>query len=64
MEDFEAGNELLQREISPTISVKEAHQNSIESIAAHPEGKEVATGSHDHLIKIWEVETGKQLLQF
>jgi len=46
MEDYEAGNKLLEREISPTVSIKE-----------------VATGSHDHLIKIWEVQTGKQLLQ-
>jgi WD40 repeat protein len=51
--------ELIGEQISPVTSILPAHLNSIETIAAKPDGKELATGSHDHTIKIWDPETGK-----
>lgn len=65
MEDYtqETGDDLVKNQIPAAVHIKDAHLNSIESIAAHPDGREIASGSHDHMIKIWEVETGKQQTQ-
>lgn len=37
-----------------------AHNNSIESIAAHPSHQHFASGSHDKTIKIWDVGKFKE----
>lgn len=36
------------------------HKCSIESIAFNPDGKILATGSNDNLVRLWDVSTGKQ----
>ena len=36
------------------------HKCSIESIAFSPDGKLLATGSNDNLVRLWDVSTGKQ----
>ena len=38
-----------------------AHTDSINSISISPDGKLLASGSHDSKIKLWEINTGKQL---
>ncbi len=37
------------------------HKCSIESIAFSPNGKILATGSNDNLVRLWDVSTGKQV---
>ena len=51
--------EVIGDQVLPSTSIAAAHLNSIESIAARPDGIEVATGSHDHTIKLWDVEEAK-----
>lgn len=40
---------------------KNAHTGSVISVAYHPNGKEIATGSTDRQIKIWDIESGRYL---
>ena len=51
--------EMMGEQVDPTATVQPAHLNSIETIAAKPDGREVATGSHDHTVKLWDVEEAK-----
>lgn len=39
--------------------VLKGHELAITAIAFRPDGKEVATGSYDKTVRIWDVETGK-----
>jgi WD40 repeat protein len=50
----------MKNQLSPIILNKKAHNNSIESAAVHPNFKTLATGSHDHSIKLWDVQTFKE----
>ena len=47
-------------QITPFKVNNRAHSNSIESLAAHPDQKTFATGSHDKSIKIWDAVTFKE----
>lgn len=40
------------------------HKSIIRTIAVHPLGKYLASGSDDHTVKIWEVSTGRCLRSF
>lgn len=44
--------------LDPLLTSLAGHSDSVSSIAISPDGKRVITGSSDHLVKIWEVETG------
>jgi hypothetical protein len=37
------------------------HQGAVYSLALAPDGKLLATGSHDHSIHLWNVDSGKQV---
>jgi WD40 repeat protein len=52
--------DLIKNQIAPTSFLKRAHNNSIESLAIHPNHKAFATGSHDKTIKIWDGATLKE----
>lgn len=52
---YELPQDLLINQIPAHNSIKKAHNNSIESIAAHPSHKSFASGSHDKTIKIWDL---------
>jgi WD40 repeat protein len=41
----------------------EGHDHGITSIAFSPDGKQIASGSEDKTIQLWNVETGAQIGQ-
>jgi RNA polymerase sigma factor (sigma-70 family) len=43
------------------IAQLEGHQNGVPCVAFSPDGKTLASGSHDQTIRLWEVATGKEL---
>ena len=55
--------DLTARQIKPHKFINKAHLNSIECMAAHPNNKIFASGSHDHTIKIWDLEKTKETMQ-
>ena len=43
------------------VRVFRGHHDPVWTVAYHPEGTLVASGSVDHTIRIWELETGRML---
>jgi WD40 repeat protein len=48
----------------PEIFVQTGHSSNVSSIDFSPDGKYLASGSSDKNIKIWEVETGREIRTF
>jgi small GTP-binding protein len=44
------------------LRILDGHQNSVRSVAFHPDGGTLASGSYDNTLKIWETGSGKPLL--
>jgi len=44
--------------IFPALTIKKAHNNWINTIAYSPNGRYLASGGWDNLIKIWDAQTG------
>jgi len=40
------------------------HANDVRSVAFSPDGKQVLSGSLDHTIKLWDVESGREIRTF
>jgi len=40
------------------------HKDQVTSVAFTPDGKTLASGSYDHTIRLWKVETGECLASF
>ena len=38
------------------------HTGRVTSVAFSPDGKRIVSGSRDHTVKVWDVQTGKELL--
>jgi WD40 repeat protein/serine/threonine protein kinase len=51
----------LWSRISPKLTLQ-GHTNAVTSAAFSPDGKRIVTGSHDSTVRVWDAETGKQLL--
>src|SRR5207237_166301 len=46
---------------STPVRTLEGHKDAIYSVALSPDGTILATGSYDQKIKLWNLETGKEL---
>jgi WD40 repeat protein len=42
----------------------EGHQDSVLSVSFSPDGKTLATGSNDNTIKLWNIDSGKEIRTF
>uniref|UniRef100_A0ACD5GVB5 WD40 repeat domain-containing protein n=1 Tax=Desertifilum tharense IPPAS B-1220 TaxID=1781255 RepID=A0ACD5GVB5_9CYAN len=43
------------------VRVLPEHANTVSAIAISPDGRYLASGSHDRLVRIWEVETNRSV---
>ena len=44
------------------LRILTGHSDSVNAIAITPDGKQMVSGSEDGVLKVWDLETGKQLL--
>ena len=56
--DYETFQTWSSNEVKPSFSFK-GHTNSVESVAFSPKGLELVSGSHDHSIRRWDLNTMK-----
>jgi WD40 repeat protein len=43
------------------VRIFEGHDEMVRCVAVSPDGKQLLSGGHDRTIRLWELETGKQL---
>jgi WD40 repeat protein len=52
---------MLAAAARPGIAVLSGHTGQVVSVTFSPDGKTLATGSFDHTVQLWDVETGRQI---
>src|SRR5205823_15056177 len=57
----EARYAMLAAAALPGIAVLSGHTGQVVSVAFSSDGKTLATGSFDHTVQLWDVETGHQI---
>ncbi|HAG81255.1 MAG TPA: hypothetical protein DCL61_08790, partial [Cyanobacteria bacterium UBA12227] len=40
------------------------HTRKIQAVAVTADGKQIISGSNDHTLKVWDLETGKEFFTF
>jgi WD40 repeat protein len=48
----------------PLLGILKGHTNEVTTAAITPDGRRVITGSGDHTLKMWDLETGAELVAF
>ncbi len=52
---------VTEKRYKPELVVQTGHVSFVNSVAFSPDGKTLASGSEDNTIKLWNVESGKQI---
>ncbi|KJA23435.1 hypothetical protein HYPSUDRAFT_137760, partial [Hypholoma sublateritium FD-334 SS-4] len=60
--DRQIAEEFMAQCTTPYIALH-GHEYSVRSVAFSPDGKHIVSGSLDKTIRIWDAETGKQIVQ-
>ena len=45
------------------LMILRGHQDGVERVVFSPDGKNIASGGSDHTIRLWDVETGRQVFR-
>ena len=53
----------MKKTIFGQLAVLKGHINSVTSVAFSPDGKKIVSGSYDQTIRVWDAETGKEIIQ-
>jgi len=61
--DF-SGSQNTPTTIKPDVFVPLGHSESVEAVAFSPDGKLALSGSWDHTLKLWQVESGREIRTF
>jgi WD40 repeat protein/serine/threonine protein kinase len=54
----------LKRQCHPDVVTLSGHSGGISTLTFHPDGKQIATGSYDGTVKLWDATRGHSLLTF
>jgi WD40 repeat protein/serine/threonine protein kinase len=54
----------LKRQCHPDVVTLSGHSGGINTLAFHPDGKQIATGSYDGTVKLWDATSGQPLFTF
>ncbi|MRR15628.1 MAG: hypothetical protein EG826_04120 [Deltaproteobacteria bacterium] len=52
---------ILHAQEKPEIFVQMGHASSIQSVAVSPDGRQAISGSFDHVMKLWDVASGREV---
>jgi WD40 repeat protein/tetratricopeptide (TPR) repeat protein len=56
--------QLVDLETGTVVREFQGHDNNINRIAVSPDGRRLLSGSYDRSVRVWEIETGKELQRY
>src|SRR6202012_124837 len=52
---------MVEQDWSPCFQIFEGHSNGVGSLTFSPDGRYIASGSHDRTIRHWDAKSGKEI---